>query len=183
MRQWAQTETQKIPSEHRNTFSLWGWPSTGTDCPERLRSLHSWRYPKAGHGPGQLARLGPAWAREVGQGDLQISLPTSAILLVLWNHLIMSPPAKHSPSAPLKNTLPCHVSSCNNVISETEKIHINLETPFIWKNFHRFSRSTVQIVCTIWNSCSCFWFWNTWSALSSTSCWENLTIVHKVHLC
>lgn len=36
-----------------NTFLLWGRPSTGTGCPGRLWSLHSWRSLKAsGCGPG-----------------------------------------------------------------------------------------------------------------------------------
>lgn len=30
-----------------STFSLWGWLSTGTECPERLQSLPLWRYSKA----------------------------------------------------------------------------------------------------------------------------------------
>ena len=30
-----------------NTFSLWGWSSTGTSCPERLWNFPPWRYSKA----------------------------------------------------------------------------------------------------------------------------------------
>lgn len=33
-RQWAQTRTQKVHSEHQKAFFLlWEWPSTGADCP------------------------------------------------------------------------------------------------------------------------------------------------------
>ena len=46
-----------------NTFLLWGWLTTGTDCPERSRSLPLWRYPKAAWtGPG-----GPDWAGRSSQ--------------------------------------------------------------------------------------------------------------------
>lgn len=31
----------------RNTCLLWGWLNAVTDCPERSRNIHSWRYSKA----------------------------------------------------------------------------------------------------------------------------------------
>lgn len=41
----AQNETQEGPSEHKEThFIQWWWLSTGTGYPERLQSLHPWRY-------------------------------------------------------------------------------------------------------------------------------------------
>lgn len=30
-----------------NTFSLWGWLNTGTDCQDQLGYLHPWRYSQA----------------------------------------------------------------------------------------------------------------------------------------
>ena len=54
-----------------NTFSLWGWQSTGTGC-GRLWSLHPWRYLKAIWTP---ALGGPAWAGDLStmtsRGPLQ----------------------------------------------------------------------------------------------------------------
>ena len=47
-RQWAQTKTQEVlPEQQETPFLLWGWLSTGTDCPERLWCLPPWRYSKA----------------------------------------------------------------------------------------------------------------------------------------
>ena len=64
-----------------NTFSLLGWPSTGTDCSERLWSLPSWRYSKAiwtwSWATGFRC---PYLSRRVGPRDLQSSLPTSTTL-------------------------------------------------------------------------------------------------------
>ena len=57
------------------TFLLWGWPSTGTGCPGRLWSLHSWTHSEA--------TWTQSWA--LGWDDLQRSLPTST---TLWEQLI-----------------------------------------------------------------------------------------------
>ena len=64
-----------------NTFSLWGWWSTGTGCPGRLWSLHPWRYSKAIWTWSWAMRSGhPCLSRGFGPGALQRSPPTSAAL-------------------------------------------------------------------------------------------------------
>ena len=43
-RQWAKTETKRLCLDIWKTFSWWEWPSSGMDFPEKLWSLHPWRY-------------------------------------------------------------------------------------------------------------------------------------------
>lgn len=43
-RQLAQTETQGIPSKHQEVLICCLWLNIGTCCPERLCSLHPWRF-------------------------------------------------------------------------------------------------------------------------------------------
>lgn len=43
-KQQAQTKPQEVPSELKNTFPPWEWPSTGTGCSGRLFGLHPQRY-------------------------------------------------------------------------------------------------------------------------------------------
>ena len=67
-----------------NTFSLWGWPSIGTGCPERLWSLCPWRYSEVVCTWSWAT--GSRWlclSRGIGPDDLWRPLPTSTVL-ILW---------------------------------------------------------------------------------------------------
>jgi len=46
-RQWAQTRTQKAPSEHQEMLFSMRVTKHCTGCPGRLRILHPWRFSKA----------------------------------------------------------------------------------------------------------------------------------------
>ena len=71
-RQWAQTGTQEVLSEHQEKILLLcSWCKTVTGCPEKLWSLpvsllgDFQKLP--GHGLGQSAWTGPAWGGGLGQ--------------------------------------------------------------------------------------------------------------------
>ena len=65
------------------TFLLWGWPNTGTGYPQRLWSLHPWRYLQAVWTRSWAAGCRwPCLSRGGGPDNLQRSLPTTTIL---WN--------------------------------------------------------------------------------------------------
>lgn len=70
---WNSAWTQK------STFSLWGLLSTGTDCPERLWSLHPWRCWRPDCMWSRANGFSPAWAGRPGLDDLKRPLSSSAI--------------------------------------------------------------------------------------------------------
>jgi len=64
-----------------STSLLWEWSRTGRDCPDRLWSLHPWRWPKDNrHGPEPLLVVGCALSRGFRPDDIKKSLPISMIL-------------------------------------------------------------------------------------------------------
>ena len=76
--QWCPVTGPEAPGTHwnkggslwtsGNTFSLWGWPRTGTSCPERLWILLLEDIQKLSrHGPGQLTLRGHAWTGGLDQ--------------------------------------------------------------------------------------------------------------------
>ena len=77
-RQWVQTETQEVLSEHFFTVRV---TKHCTGCPGGWWSPHPWRYSKAAWtwtwATGSSCPCLRNWVRP---GDLQRSLPTSAIL-------------------------------------------------------------------------------------------------------
>lgn len=87
--QWWAVTGQVAVGKIRNTGStiktcgrtplLWGWPSTGTSCPERLWSPSGDTQNQFGCLPVQSAEENCV-SRGVGVGDLQKSLPISMIL-------------------------------------------------------------------------------------------------------
>jgi len=71
-----------------NTFSLWGWPSTATGCPERWWSLHPWRYAKAIWTCSWAAgSTWPCLSKGVWPDALQRTLPASTLLSVIVLYL------------------------------------------------------------------------------------------------
>lgn len=62
--------------------------STGTGCPDRLRSLYPWKSQKlSGHWPGQPALSGPAWAG--GLEEVTSKVPSYLNhSLILWKKLL-----------------------------------------------------------------------------------------------
>ena len=72
-----------------NIFLLWGWPRTGTGCPERLWSLRPWRYSKTIWTQSwPISSRWPCLSRGVEPDDFQKSLPVSVILLARYHILI-----------------------------------------------------------------------------------------------
>lgn len=67
----------------KTLFLLLGWPNTGTGSPERLWSLHLWRYPKAMRIWFWVECSSWCCLKKGGRGrlhDLQRSLPTSTVM-------------------------------------------------------------------------------------------------------
>jgi len=68
-----------------HTFLLWGWLRTGAGFPERLWSLHPWRYSKAvWTRSGTTGSRWPCLSQGVGPDDLQRSLPTNWSAVIQW---------------------------------------------------------------------------------------------------
>lgn len=75
------TEIQKVPSESKNTFLMWGCLRTGTGCPGRWRNFHPWRYSNPIW--TQSCATDSEWlclSRGVGPDYLHRSLPTPVLL-------------------------------------------------------------------------------------------------------
>ena len=73
------------------TLSVWGWPNTGTGCPEMLWSLHPWRYSKAAWTWSWAAISGwPCLSRGVG-GPLPTEPFCDSVFLCFaaWDHFFL----------------------------------------------------------------------------------------------
>lgn len=87
--QW-QDQRQRPQRTSGNTFSLWGWQSTGTGCPKRLWSLYYWIYSEEAIWTQSWASSSgsPCLNRGVWPRWLPGSLPTST---TLWFNIVLFP--------------------------------------------------------------------------------------------
>lgn len=103
-RLWAQTQPQKVLSQHQQTLSLWGWLSTSRDCPGRLQSVHPWRHPKASskwpflsRGLDQMISRGPFQPQPLGDSLAPFYSP-KYILLFLKLYICIPVPLQTLPT-------------------------------------------------------------------------------------
>ena len=114
------------------TLLPWGWPCTGTGCPQRGWSLHPWRRSKASrHSTGQPARGGPAWAGGWTRWSPEV--------LASLNHSVSQ---QYDLKKINKQPTLCYNNFCMNFASYNQTTHFSkLHTGFKWNSRTRKKQS------------------------------------------